>query len=219
MEKKNQLKFITIEGIDGAGKSTYIPMIKNFLESQGQEVIVTREPGGTDLGEKLRTFLPSVEMTTLSETLLMFAPRAQHIEEKIKPALESNKWVICDRFTDSTMAYQHGAKGLAESKVKMLETLVQEDIRPGLTLIFDVPLNISKERLSMTKKVPDKFERESDEFFYKTIKAYKKIIKKDPARCKIIDSSRSIDQTNDQVLTVLQDFYREFENKPKMKLK
>ncbi len=219
MENQESLKFITIEGVDGAGKSTYIPFIKNYLESKGEQVVLTREPGGTTLGENLRGLLLNYPMSTLSETLLMFAARAQHIEEIIKPALNEGKWVICDRFTDSTMAYQSGAKGLSETKIKHLETLVQEDIKPGVTFIFDVPLEVSKQRLHKTGKVPDKFERESDDFFNAVIHGYKEIVKKNPARCKLIDSSKTIEETNAQVLLEIEKFHSRFQKKNEHKNK
>jgi len=208
MENKNTLKFITIEGVDGAGKSTYIPFIKNYLESKGEKVILTREPGGTDLGNRLRDLLLTVDMDLLAETLLMFAARSQHVSEVINPALESGAWVICDRFTDSTLAYQCSAKGLPDKIVKTLERLVQGDVRPGLTFVFDVPVEVSRQRLNKTKKVPDKFERQGDEFFQSVILGYKDIVKMDPNRCKLIDSSKTIDETNDQVLLHLEEFHK-----------
>ncbi len=216
---KQPLRFITIEGVDGAGKSTYIPFIKNYLESKGEEVILTREPGGTELGERLRSLLLNFPMSVMSETLLMFAARAQHIEQVIKPALAEGKWVICDRFTDSTMAYQSGAKGMPESEVKMLESLVQKEIKPGLTYVFDVPLEVSKARLNKTGKVPDKFERESDEFFNNVLCEYKNIVKRDPKRCKLVDSSKTVEETNDQVFVYLENFYNKLKNERPKSLK
>lgn len=208
---KTKFKFITIEGGDGAGKSTFIPFIQDYLRQKGEQVLLTREPGGTFLGEKLRDLLLTHKMDTLTETLLMFSARAQHINEIIRPALQENKWVICDRFTDSTLAYQSVAKGLPESVIKTLQDVVQADLLPSLTFVFDVPLEVSKQRLLNTKKIPDKFESEDDVFKEKVNLGYKNIVKKNPSRCKLIDSSRSIEETREQVLILLEQHYKSFE--------
>lgn len=212
-------KFITIEGGDGAGKSTFIPIIKNFLESRGEEVVLTREPGGTALGEKLRDLLLTHKMDLTAETLLMNAARAQHVNDVILPALEEGKWVICDRFIDSTNVYQGAAKGFSESSLKQLENIVLGDLRPGITFVFDVPLHVSKERLARTGKVPDKFESENDDFKERVNKGYKDIVKKNIGRCKLIDSSKSVEDTKEQVLFYLQSFVQEFRNENKKKVK
>ncbi len=217
MEKEKQLKFITIEGGDGAGKSTFIPFIKDYLEGMGEEVVLTREPGGTALGERLRDLLLSHKMDLNAETLLMFAARAQHMSQVIEPALQAGKWVLCDRFTDSTYAYQCAAKGFPESSLKQLETIVQGDTRPGLTFVFDVPLAVSKERLARTGKVPDKFESEDDAFKERVNKGYKNLVKKHINRCKLIDSSQSIEATKEQVLLHLDEFFLGFKKKKQMK--
>lgn len=214
---ENKLKFITIEGGDGAGKSTFIPVIKDYLESLGEEVVLTREPGGTALGEKLRDLLLTHKMDVTAETLLMFAARAQHVADVIEPALRSGKWVICDRFTDSTLAYQSAGKGLPETHIKDLQEIVHGELNPGITFVFDVPLNVSKERLARTGKIPDKFESEGDEFKERVNKGYKNIVKKNPGRCKLVDSSRSIEETKEQVLLHLEDFYKQL--KPVKKIK
>lgn len=216
MEK---LKFITIEGGDGAGKSTFIPVIKNFLESRGERVVLTREPGGTGLGEKLRDLLLTHKMDLTAETLLMNAARAQHVSDVIRPALEDGMWVICDRFIDSTNVYQGAAKGFPESSLKQLENIVLGDLRPGITFVFDVPLHVSKERLAKTGKVPDKFESETDDFKERVNRGYKDIVKKNVGRCKLIDSSKSIDDTTDQVLFHLQSFVQDFKNENKKKVR
>jgi len=215
----DKLKFITIEGGDGAGKSTFIPVIKNYLESMGQEVILTREPGGTALGEKLRDLLLTHKMDLTAETLLMFAARAQHVNDVIEPALAQGKWVICDRFTDSTYAYQCAGKGFPEGSLKHLENIVQGDLRPGITFVFDVPLHVSKERLAKTGKIPDKFESEDDDFKERVNKGYKNLVKKELTRCKLIDSSQTIEDTKEQVLLHLQSFVHEFTSKSKKKIK
>jgi dTMP kinase len=216
MEK---LRFITIEGGDGAGKSTFIPVIKNFLEARGETVVLTREPGGTPLGEKLRDLLLTHKMDLTAETLLMNAARAQHVSDVIAPALESGAWVICDRFIDSTNVYQGAAKGFAESSLRQLENIVLGDLRPGLTFVFDVPLHVSKARLAQTGKVPDKFESENDDFKERVNKGYKDIVKKNINRCKLIDSSKSKDDTKEQVLFYLETFIQEFANTSKKKVK
>lgn len=205
---KNKYRFITIEGIDGAGKSTFIPFIQDYLLKNNQQVLLTREPGGTDLGEKVRDLILENKMHVMTETLLIFASRAQHLEEVIKPALKKGMWVICDRFTDSTLAYQSSAKGVPESVIKNLQDIVQSDVIPGLTFVFDVPLSVSRERL--IGKVLDKFASEDDDFKEKVNAGYKGIVKKNPARCKLIDSSISIDDTKEQVLITLNQFYAQF---------
>jgi dTMP kinase len=202
-------KFITIEGGEGAGKSTFVPFIKEYLENKGEIVILTKEPGGTFLGNQLRDFLLEHKMDTMAETLLMFAARAQHIKEVILPALKSNQWVICDRFTDSTYAYQSIGKGLPESSIKTLQELVQKELRPGLTFVFDVPLEIGKLR-SINKNTLDKFEREDDNFKERVYQGYKNIVKKNPGRCKLINSSKSIEESKEQMLMLLDEFYNEF---------
>lgn len=210
MKKQKMLKFITIEGIDGAGKSTTIAMIQKFLEDQGENVLITREPGGTEVGDKLREISQKLDMTPLTETLLMFTARSQHMHEKICPALENDMWVICDRFTDSTVAYQSAGKGLDERKIRALENLVQEEIKPSLTFILDLPLEVARKRLDQTKKVPDRFESEKSEFFQKVADGYKDIFKKDPNRCKIIDSSGTVAETDEQINIALEAFYKNF---------
>ena len=202
-------RFITIEGGDGAGKSTFIPFISEYLESKGESYILTKEQGGTPLGDHLKIFLLEHKMDTMAETLLMFAARAQHIKDIIEPALRDGKWVICDRFTDSTYAYQSVAKGLPESVIKTLQDLVQKDLRPGLTFVFDVPLALGKERLFKAGKALDKFEREGDDFKERVNLGYKNIVKKNPARCKLIDSSEEVSETKEQVLIILNEFYKE----------
>lgn len=213
MEK---LKFITIEGIDGSGKSSCIPTIQAALEARGEEVVVSGEPGGTKLGLELRErLLHGEKMDVMTETLLMFAARAEHLQQVIIPALERGAWVLCDRFTDSTLAYQSGGKGVPESKIKMLQQVVQDEINPGLTFIFDVPLNVSRARLAKTNKTPDNFESQKEDFFMQVRMCYKNLVKKDPARCKLIDSSKSIEETAEQVLIQLDEFFEHFEVKPK----
>lgn len=190
---KQKGKFITLEGMDGAGKSTHIPMIVELLELRGVEVVSTREPGGTPLGEKLRALLLHEHMHAETETLLMFAARREHIANVIEPALERGAYVLSDRFTDATYAYQCGAKGVLPTKIKQLETWAQGDLRPDATLLFDVPVEISLQRLA-TAREPDKFERENAQFFQKLRQAYLLRAKENPHIFHIIDANQSIDK-------------------------
>lgn len=186
-------KFITLEGMDGAGKSTHIPNIIALLQSQGSEVVSTREPGGTLLGERLREMLLHESMHPETETLLMFAARREHIANVIAPALARGAYVLSDRFTDATYAYQCGAKGVAGEKIKILEHWVQEDLQPDVTLLFDVPVEVSIQRLA-TARSPDKFERESADFFTRIRHAYLQRALENPARFRVIDANKSLSE-------------------------
>ena len=186
-------KFITLEGMDGAGKSTHIPHIIALLQAQGHEVVSTREPGGTHLGERLRELVLHETMHVETETLLMFAARKEHIECVIKPALARGAYVLSDRFTDATYAYQSGAKGLTASKIEALEQWVQGEFQPDLTLLFDVPVEVSVERLRATRS-PDKFERENAEFFSRIRLAYLQRASANPNRFRVIDANKPLDE-------------------------
>jgi dTMP kinase len=177
--------------MDGAGKSTHIPKIIALLEAKGVEVVSTREPGGTALGERLRELLLHESMDPETETLLMFAARKEHIVQVIAPALLRGAYVVSDRFTDATFAYQSGGKGVKTSKIKALEAWVQEDLQPDLTFLFDVPVSVSVERLSNARS-PDKFERESQEFFQKIRSSYLSLASEYPNRFKVIDANRPL---------------------------
>ena len=185
-------KFITLEGMDGAGKSTHIGNIIEMLESRGHEVISTREPGGTPLGEQLREVILHEKMHAETETLLMFAARREHIACVIAPALARGAYVLSDRFTDATYAYQCGAKGVSASKIELLEQWVQADLQPDITLLFDVPVEVSIKRLS-TARAPDKFERENAEFFTRIRHAYLQRAIENPVRFRIIDADRPLE--------------------------
>ena len=195
-------KFITLEGMDGAGKSTHIPDIIKLLELKGVEVISTREPGGTVLGEQLRTLLLNETMHPETETLLMFAARREHISQIIEPALARGAWVLSDRFTDATYAYQSGGRGVLANKVIELEAWVQGDLQPDLTLLFDVPVEVSVARLARAR-TPDKFERESAEFFTKIRNAYLDRANKNPNRFCIINSNQALDDVKVEVKNVI----------------
>lgn len=186
-------KFITIEGVDGAGKSTALDTIEKYLVERGQTVIRTAEPGGTALGRELRHLVKTTDMDLTTETMLLFSARAEHIKTVIKPALENGAWVLCDRFTDSTIAYQHYAKGMEYGKIKSLIDLVQEGIQPNITFILDVPLHVSRARIAKRGEATDRFEAEKDAFFQKVIDGYKNIAKKEPSRCQLIDAQATPD--------------------------
>jgi dTMP kinase len=195
-------KFITLEGMDGAGKSTHIPSIIEMLKSRGLEVVSTREPGGTPLGERLRELLLHEAMHAETETLLMFAARREHIANVIAPALERGAYVLSDRFTDATFAYQSGAKGVSANKVEILEQWVQEDLQPDITLLFDVPVEVSIARLAGARS-PDKFERESADFFTKIRNAYLQRASKNPQRFRVIDGSKSLEEVAKAVKDII----------------
>ena len=195
-------KFITLEGMDGAGKSTHIPDIIKLLESKCIEVISTREPGGTVLGEQLRTLLLNEPMHPETETLLMFAARREHIAQVIEPALSRGAWVLSDRFTDATYAYQSGGRGVLANKVIELEAWVQGVLQPDLTLLFDVPVEVSVARLA-SARTPDKFERESPDFFTKIRNAYLDRARNNPKRFCIINSNQALEDVKAEVKNVI----------------
>lgn len=191
-------KFITLEGMDGAGKSTHIPDIIKLLENKGVEVVSTREPGGTELGEKLRSLLLNEPMHPETETLLMFAARKEHLVTLIEPALARGAWVLSDRFTDATYAYQSGGRGVLANKVIELESWVQGNLQPDLTLLFDVPVEVSLARLA-SARAPDKFERESTEFFTKIRNAYLDRAHQNYDRFYIINSNQALSDVKAEV--------------------
>lgn len=198
-------KFITLEGMDGAGKSTHIPSIVSQIEAGGCEVVCTREPGGTPLGESLREILLHENMHPETETLLMFAARREHIANVIAPAIAKGACVISDRFTDATYAYQSGAKGVAIAKINQLETWVQGELQPDLTLLFDVPVEVSLKRLALAR-TPDKFEREEADFFEKLRNSYLDRAKKDANRFRIINGNQALDTVREEVKAVIEEF-------------
>jgi len=187
-----QGKFITFEGIDGAGKSTHIGFVADYLSARGRQVVTTREPGGTPLGEKLRDLLLHDKMHLETEALLMFASRREHIAQVIAPNLAHGAWVLSDRFTDASFAYQSGGRGLARDKLEALEAWVHADLQPDLTLLFDVPLEVARERLDATRTL-DKFEREQADFFARCRAEYLRRAQEFPERFAVIDSTRSIE--------------------------
>ena len=192
-------RFITLEGVDGAGKSTLVPWIAGKLRRVGREVVVTREPGGTPLAEKLRALVLAESMDPLSETLLLFAARFDHVRKVIQPALERGAWVICDRFTDATVAYQGGGKGVSAELIRRLAQSVHPDLVPDQTLVFDCPYDVSRSRLSASGRTLDRFEAEEREFFDRVRGAYKAIADAEPGRVRIIDGSQAPSKVKEDV--------------------
>lgn len=187
-------KFITLEGIDGAGKSTHLNWLVERLRDMGKTVVQTREPGGTPLGEKLRALLLSEPMHIETEALLMFAARREHLSQVILPALERGDWVVCDRFTDASFAYQGGGRGLAETKLSVLEQWVQEGMNPDLTLLFDVPTNVAQGRMTGAGRDLDRFEQEKQDFHERVRAVYLARAAADPSRVRRIDATRAVDE-------------------------
>jgi len=187
-------KFITFEGVDGAGKSTQIERAAARLTAQGVRFIQSREPGGTPLGERIRELVLHEPMHLETEALLMFAARREHLARVIEPALDAGVWVLCDRFTDATFAYQGGGRGLAFDKIAALESWVHGHLAPDLTVIFDLPLEVAATRLAGNGQTPDKFEREQGGFFERVRAAYLTRARQDPARCKVVDASGTPDE-------------------------
>lgn len=195
----NQLgKFITLEGVDGAGKTSHIEFIKEYLTNLKLDFIMTREPGGTELGERLREILLHDEMTPKTETILMFAARNEHIEKVIRPGLTSGAIVISDRFTDASYAYQSGGKGVEDEEIDVLKDLVQKNLQPDLTFLFDLPVEVSIQRLKKTRKL-DKFEKEEKDFHENVRKKYLMIAKNNPKRFSVLNSEKSIDEIQSQI--------------------
>lgn len=188
-------KFITFEGIDGAGKTTHLEPFRARLEArvaqQGRSVVVTREPGGTPLGESLRDMLLHQPMHLETEALLMFAARREHLASVILPALAGGDWVLCDRFTDATFAYQGGGRGLPREKLARLEAWVQDGFAPDLTILFDVPVEVANQRRALAR-VPDRFERQDGDFFERVRAEYLRRVAENPARFHIIDGTQPI---------------------------
>jgi dTMP kinase len=200
-------KFITIEGGEGAGKSTMMSRVADWLESRGLRVIRTREPGGTGLAEKLRDILldrNNISISSRAELLLMFAARAQHLDELILPALARGDWVLCDRFTDASWAYQGGGRGLPRDEIETLETLVHGDLQPDLTLLLDLPVEQGLRRVAERGQA-DRFEQESRLFFEQVRNAYLERAAAAPDRFAVIDASRNMEEVWSQIDPVLQE--------------
>jgi dTMP kinase len=201
-KEKKLGQFISFEGIDGAGKSTHISFVQQALEQRGISVVTTREPGGTPLGEELRALLLKEKMHLETEALLMFASRREHIAQVIQPALDAGAWVISDRFTDATFAYQGGGRKLDLEKLNALEKWVHPHLQPDLTLLFDVPIEVARARLDATRTL-DKFEQEQSDFFNDTRNEYLRRAAEFPQRFSVIDSTRSIATIQEELSRII----------------
>ncbi|QQD19881.1 dTMP kinase [Spongiibacter nanhainus] len=198
-------KFITVEGSEGVGKSTNLDFVARQLQAAGIDFVVTREPGGTPLAEDIRQLLltPRDEaMSELTELLLVFAARAQHLSEKIEPALAAGNWVLCDRFTDATFAYQGGGRQMSDVVIGQLQSLVQGDLRPDLTLLLDAPVEVGMQRASRRGDL-DRFEREELDFFERVRQAYLSQVEREPGRFAVIDASQSLTSVQGQIVDAL----------------
>ncbi len=189
----SQGKFITFEGVDGAGKSTGLDWFADALRKRGIDLLVTREPGGTPLGEKLRELLLHEPMHAETEAMLMFAARREHVEQVIRPALQRGTWVISDRFSDASFAYQGGGRGVPVAKLEQLEQWVHGDLQPNLTLLFDIPIEIARQRLANNASL-DRFEQERGEFFERVRQAYLARAAKSPQRFAVIHAEKTLDE-------------------------
>ena len=186
-------KFLTLEGVDGAGKSTHLDWIAGRLAAAGKKVVVTREPGGTPLGEELRKLLLAQSMHLETEALLMFAARREHLDKLILPALAAGNWVLSDRFTDATFAYQGGGRGLNLDRIETLENWVQQGLQPDLTLVFDLSVEEARRRRSAATALPDRFEREDQDFFARVRAVYLARAQRYPERIRLIDASQTVE--------------------------
>ena len=205
MKEKRGL-FLTLEGVEGVGKSTNIEFMTQYLEQRGIEYVLSREPGGTQLAERIRDLLLDVHeepMAELTEILLVFAARAQHIKRLIEPALAAGKWVLCDRFTDATFAYQGAGRGLSVEMIRQLQSMVQGSLRPDLTIILDLDPAIGMERASMRGEL-DRFEQEQQSFFLLVRQAYLDIAAAEPDRCSVIDASQPLEDVKSDLLDALE---------------
>ena len=199
--------FITFGGIDGAGKSSHVGWLAELLRQRGLAVHVTREPGGTELGENLRELLLHKSMHLETETLLMFAARREHLAELIEPALARGEWVICDRFSDATYAYQGGGRGLERHKLQQLEQWVHGHLQPDLTLLFDLPLDVARERIALASRVLDRFEQERADFHERVRQAYLERWHSSPGRIHVIDAQGSIETIRTSLEEIVASIY------------
>jgi dTMP kinase len=201
-------RLITVEGGEGAGKSSNLAYVQTLIEAAGKAVLFTREPGGTPLGESIRELLLGHQHTGMAEEtelLLMFAARAEHLQRKIVPALEAGTWVLCDRFTDASYAYQGAGRGIAQQRIEVLENYVQGSLRPDLTLLLDLPVETGLQRAGK-RSSPDRFESETWDFFEKVRQGYLSRAAKEPERIKVIDASPTLEQVQQQIAQVIGDY-------------
>lgn len=203
MDTRSRGRFLTLEGVDGAGKSTHVEWLHDTLRAMGKTVVSTREPGGTPIGEQLRNMLLHEEMALETEALLMFASRSEHLHSVIEPALSRGCWVVCDRFTDATFAYQGGGRMLGVERVVALEQWLHPHLQPDRTFLFDVPLEVARERLGRARE-PDRFESESDAFFERTRAAYHARAAGSSDRIRVIDGTQTIAQIREELMMELE---------------
>jgi dTMP kinase len=196
--------FITLEGVDGAGKSTHVAGIADLLRARGKDVVVTREPGGTPLGESLRALLLEQPMHVDTETLLVFAARREHLAQVIAPALDAGRWVLCDRYTDATYAYQGGGHGVATERIEALDAWM--GVVPDLTLVFDVPAEVARRRRAGSASAPDRFEREDPAFFDRVRRVYLQRARLDPRRVRIVNGDRSPEEVKKELQQILSSY-------------
>lgn len=196
-------KFITFEGIDGAGKSSHVEWLAEYLRERGRVVHCTREPGGTALGEKLRALLLAEAMNIETETLLMFAARREHLAQVIAPALERGEWVVCDRFSDASFAYQGGGRGLDKGKINALEHWVHGQLQPDLTLLFDLPCEVARQRIALTSRELDRFELEKAQFHDRVRHAYLERAHGFPLRIRVIDANQSREEIRTEIIQLV----------------
>jgi dTMP kinase len=194
--------FITLEGVDGAGKSSHLDWLSDWFRARGRSVRMSREPGGTPVGEKLREIVLHEAMHAETEALIMFAARREHLESVIRPALAAGEVVISDRFTDASFAYQCGGRGLAEARLEILEAWVQGDLQPDLTLLFDLPTSVAAQRLARARD-PDRFEREQEDFHARVRDAYLRRAARHPQRIRVIDGSQTLEAVRVQLSAAL----------------
>lgn len=202
-------KFISIEGVEGAGKSTQLAFIERYLTHHGKQVTVTREPGGTDLGEQVRNLLLTPTETPMdvdTELLLIFAARAEHVAQVIKPAISRGEWVLTDRFTDATFAYQGGGRRIDQHRILELEQWTLDGLQPDLTLLFDLPVEVGQQRVLSRNQGTDRFEQEKVDFFHRIRACYLTRAQQDPERIKIIDANQLIAEIEMQLTQVLKPF-------------
>jgi dTMP kinase len=204
LKESSRGRFITVEGIDGAGKSTHLATVQAALQARGIDVVLTREPGGTPVGEALREVVLQQAMSPRTETLVMFAARAEHVEHVIEPALRAGRWLLCDRFTDATYAYQCGGRGLAEAQVAALEAWVHPQLQPDLTLLFDVDPAIAAQRLARARAA-DRFEGETQAFFARVRASYLARARAMPERIAVVATDAPPEEVRRRMLAVLEE--------------
>jgi len=201
-------RFITLEGIDGAGKSSHLPFLRNRIAARGAEVVVTREPGGTPGGEALRELVLKMPMSGTAEALVMFAARSEHLARVIEPALAAGRWVLCDRFSDATFAYQCGGRGLPRDVFASLERVVHPHLQPDATFLFDLDPAVAYDRQRAQSRSPDKFESETAEFFRRVRDAYLDRARENAGRIHVIDASGSLEAVQAQLGAVFDQILR-----------